>query len=110
MAVRSIDKSPPSPRALVDVELRGDRDGGTRNTGSRNGSPKKRKRHAGPLPYLNRELAWLDFNARVLHEAADARNPLLERVRFLTIFASNLEGFFQVRISGLRHQVGDPDL
>jgi polyphosphate kinase len=57
------------------------------------------------LPYLNRELSWLEFNARVLHEARDTRNPLLERVRFAAIFAGNLDEFFQVRISGLRQQV-----
>jgi polyphosphate kinase len=55
--------------------------------------------------YLNRELSWIEFNARVLAEARDPRNPLLERVRFLSIFASNLDEFFQIRISGLRQQV-----
>ena len=56
-------------------------------------------------PVLNRELSWIEFNARVLHEARDARNPLLERVKFLAIFASNLDEFFQVRVSGLRRQL-----
>ncbi len=67
--------------------------------------PRRTPRTKSPLPYLNRELSWLEFNARVLHEARDERNPILERVKFLTIFAGNLDEFFQVRIAGLRQQV-----
>jgi polyphosphate kinase len=58
-----------------------------------------------PQPYLNRELSWLDYDARVLHEARDERNAPLERVKFLTIFANMLDEFFQVRVAGLRQQV-----
>jgi polyphosphate kinase len=65
----------------------------------------RRRRARSADPYLNRELSWLEFNARVLHEARDERNPPLERAKFLAIFASNLDEFFQVRIAGLRQQI-----
>jgi polyphosphate kinase len=56
------------------------------------------------FPYINRELSSLEFQHRVLNEARDERNPLLERVKFLAIFASNMDEFFQIRVSGLMEQ------
>ncbi len=58
-----------------------------------------------PKLYLNRELSWLEFNKRVLEEAEDPSNPLLERIKFLAIFFTNLDEFFMIRISGLREQL-----
>lgn len=59
-----------------------------------------------PKWYLNRELTWLEFNRRVLSEAGDERNPLLERLFFLAVVGSNLDEFYMKRIGGLKQQVG----
>src|SRR5947208_6997604 len=58
-----------------------------------------------PALYLNRELSWLDFNDRVLQLAEDESLPLLERVKFLAIFTSNLDEFFMIRVAGVHDQV-----
>ncbi len=61
----------------------------------------------GPDYFLNREMTWVEFNARVLEEAEDETNPLLERIKFLSIFSGNLDEFMMVRISGVRSQLFD---
>jgi polyphosphate kinase len=65
---------------------------------AKNGSP-------GPAQFINRELSWLEFNQRVLDEALDPQNPLLERVKFFCIVSSNLDEFFEVRVAGLKQQI-----
>ena len=77
------------------------------NVGKRSGVKKKtnRKIDTNPDHYVSRDISWLHFNERVLHEAVDKRTPLLERLRFCDIFTSNMDEFFIQRIGTLKNQI-----
>ncbi|WP_346289538.1 polyphosphate kinase 1 [Sphaerothrix gracilis] len=68
-------------------------------------SPPDKSRLEDPQYYFSRELSWLEFNFRVLHEAVDERTPLLERLKFMSIFSTNLDEFFMVRVAGIKQQI-----
>src|SRR5881227_2360857 len=62
-------------------------------------------RVSDPRNFINRDLSWLEFNRRVLEEAQDPTQPLIERVKFLLIFSSNLDEFFEIRVAGIKQQI-----
>jgi polyphosphate kinase len=104
--------APTTRRSGVDAHTRsGDVSVGTRRKAARRGGGDADADAMGsvgaagePELFFSRELSWLEFNSRVLHEARDPRTPLLERLKFLAIFSSNLDEFYMVRVGGLRRK------
>src|SRR6266851_5543434 len=70
-------------------------------------APAEKPQLSAPENFINRELSWLEFNRRVLAEAQDPTQPLIERVKFLTIFSSNLDEFFEIRVAGIKQHIAD---
>src|SRR6201995_2993358 len=102
MIARVTDIEPPAPPVSAETPT-------WQSADSAPGAPPATTADAvdNPLPedrYLNRELSWLDFNARVLALAEDTSMALLERAKFLAIFASNLDEFYMVRVAGLQRR------
>ncbi|MDX9731911.1 MAG: polyphosphate kinase 1, partial [Bdellovibrionales bacterium] len=98
-----------SAKKTLRKKVRGSLRGSVRGKGSGENFEEQFDGEAGVISaaheFLNREVAWLEFNKRVLNEALDQRTPLIERVRFMGIFTSNLDEFFMKRVDGLKHQV-----
>ncbi len=103
--MRAPTSPPPAPDVLAPSAKRGRRKKTPRATSTAEGGQTFSTVANQGSPFLNRELSWLAFNARVLAEARDERNPLLERLKYAAICGSNLDEFFMVRVAGVHRQI-----